>query len=95
MFKYNSGETVEPGDSVRAFMANAWLAGSVNMVIAPKSESAKDYGCPGGGVLLELNWAGKRTFMLETPPGGVLDEDCVFVARRESKRGRKRGRGRS
>jgi hypothetical protein len=77
-FHYWTGEEVRIGDKVRT---GNHKPGIVKMVIAPGSQASKDFSCPQGGVLIEEDWDGTPSLLLETPPDAQQWEDLDFIER--------------
>jgi len=76
-FRYKTGEEVHEGDRVRT---GNHKAGVVKMVITAGSQASKDFHCPQGGVLMEEDWDGVPSLILESmlAPGW---EDLDFLER--------------
>lgn len=80
-FYYFSGQEVEVGDIIRAWDGSKWIEGFVEEILKARSEQAKDWDFPEGGVLIKDPHHGR---VLEHPDSGFLDADFEFVRRRNN-----------
>lgn len=78
-FCYHTGEEVREGDRV---FTGFKKFGQVLLVLQPGTRQAADYSCEDtGGVLIQEDWEGTPSFVLENPPDGDQWEDLDFLGR--------------
>lgn len=77
MYHYQTGEDIRAGDVVRT--GNGHI-GVIRLLLRPGTKDASYYNCT-GGVLVEEDWKGKRSFLVLPVFRDNVIIDIVFINR--------------